>query len=147
MSWFIIQRRYLTQGERALAQEIFAHHLQLDDIQIIAHRLILKGYALSPNGHIYFHPQDYCADFSQQEMMYQAWLIHELVHVWQLQQGIAVVRKALLDRRYRYLLEQGKHFLEYGVEQQAQMVQDYFIRKKLGQKCDDLAQCIPFISS
>lgn len=147
MSFLVVQRRYLTQGERQLAREIFAHHLALDDIQIVVHRLILKGYALSPNGNIYFHPDDYCIDFSQQNIALQGWLIHELVHVWQIQQGIPLIRKALLDRRYHYLLEQGKHFLDYGLEQQAQMVQDYFMRKKSGKQCDDLAQCIPFLSS
>lgn len=73
-------------------------------------------------------------------------LVGKLAHVWQYQQGIAVVRKALFDRRYRYVIQQGKLFLNYGIEQQAQMVQDYFIKKIQGQNCDAYEQCIPFLA-
>lgn len=145
MGYFILQKRLLTQGERALAQEVFAQNLQLDDIKIIAHRLILKGYAMSPNGNIYFNIADYCDDFSQQNLAIQSWLIHELVHVWQIQQGMKVVCRAIFDRRYHYRLSQDKSFYQYGIEQQAQMVQDYFLKKRQNLVCDDLKQCIPFV--
>jgi len=69
-----------------------------------------------------------------------------MTHVWQYQQGIAVVRKALFDRRYHYVIQQGKLFLSYGIEQQAQIVQDYFIKKTQGQNCDAYEQCIPFLA-
>lgn len=141
-----VKRRSLTQGEKKLAYDIFQNHLNVEKIDLVAHRLILKGYAMSPNGSIYFNPKDWIEDFSQTTIQQQSWLIHELVHIWQIQQGLKVVRQAFFDRRYSYLLEQGKLFLHYGIEQQAQMVQDYFIKIKTGQSCDDLAQCIPFIS-
>lgn len=143
--FLIVRKRFLTEGERTLARHIFADGLNLDSVTVCACRWILPGYACSPNGHIYFHVRDWRDDFSQADLTQQAWLIHELTHVWQVQQGIAVFRKALFNRRYRYMLEKGKHFLQYGVEQQAQMVQDYFIRSRRGQACDDLAQCIPFL--
>lgn len=142
---FIVKQRFLTSGERALAKAVFADSLKLDGIKIIAHRLILKGYAMSPDGHVYFNPKDWVEDFSILSVELQSWLIHELTHVWQIQQGIKVVRKALVDRRYRYILEEGKDFLQYGVEQQAQMVQDYFLRKQRKQACDDIGRCIPFV--
>lgn len=142
---FILKARNLTEAEKKLAQMVFGSQLQLDHIQIIAHRLVLKHYAVSPNGNIYFHKDDWCEDFSTQSLSTQSWLIHELTHVWQLQQGIAVIRKALMDRRYQYVLKVGKSFLQYGVEQQAQMVQDYFIRSRSGQACEDLKRCIPFL--
>lgn len=143
----IIKQRPLTSGEIQLAQSVFSTHLDLTDIHIIAHRFIFKGYAMSPNGHIYFNEADWIDDFSKESLSKQSWLIHELVHVWQLQQGIKVVRKAIIDRRYDYVIKQGKAFLHYGVEQQAQMVQDYFIKSQQGQACQDLAVCIPFIHS
>lgn len=142
---FILKKRYLTEAEKTLARMVFGAQLKLDNIQIIAHRLVLRHYAVSPNGNIYFHKDDWCEDFSIQNLSTQSWLIHELTHVWQLQQGIAVIRKALMDRRYQYVLKVGKTFLQYGVEQQAQMVQDYFIRSRSGQDCDDLRRCIPFL--
>lgn len=73
-------------------------------------------------------------------------LVGKLAHVWQIQHGLSVVRKAIFDRRYHYILEQGKLFLQYGIEQQAQMVQDYFIKKARGQECQAYESCIPFLS-
>jgi hypothetical protein len=140
-----IKSRNLTFGERVLAQSIFAEHLDVSKIKIVAHRLVLPHYAISPNGHVYFNIQDWSDDFSEQSLMKQSWLIHELVHVWQIQQGLAVVRQAIFDRQYRYVLEQGKQFLHYGIEQQAQMVQDYFIRRAQGQSCAAYEDCIPFL--
>lgn len=72
-------------------------------------------------------------------------LINKMTHVWQIQQGLAVVRKAIFDRKYQYVLQQGKQFLQYGIEQQAQMVQDYFIKKAQGQECAAYEACIPFL--
>ena len=143
---FILKRRYLTAGEKKLAQSIFGSQLDLKKIQIVAHRFVLKHMAISPNGHVYFNEIDWVEDFSVTNIAKQSWLIHELTHVWQIQQGMAVVRRAIFDRRYAYLLETGKNFLEYGIEQQAQMVQDYFIQKQLGNECKDYENCIPFVS-
>ena len=143
---FILKRRFLTSGEKALALEVFGASLVVDNIEIKAHRLVLKDYAVSPNGHIYFHLQDWREDFSLESVSIQSWLIHELTHVWQIQQGIAVVQKALLDRRYHYVLQMGKAFSQYGVEQQAQMVQDYFIKSRQGKNCEAYQQCIPFLA-
>lgn len=136
--------RELTDGERALAQSVFGDALELDGIRICSSPLILKGYAMSPNGFIYFNPKDLADDFSRLSLQTQAWLIHELVHVWQIQQGIQVVRHALFDRRYRYALEEGKAFFQYGLEQQAKMVEDYFLKRERGEACSDLKACLPF---
>jgi hypothetical protein len=145
LSFLRLKQRKLTVAEKVLAISVFGQHLKLDDIEIVAHRMVLKHYAISPNGNIYFHISDWCEDFSQCSLAVQSWLIHELTHVWQLQQGLAVVRKALFDRRYQYVLEQGKQFFHYGIEQQAQMVQDYFLRRAQGQSCEAYEQCIPFL--
>lgn len=145
--YVIVAERGLTTGERVMANSVFAAQLDYRQVRICASRLVLPHYALSPNGRVYFHPHDYCADFSMQDLATQSWLIHELVHVWQYQQGIRVLTGALLDRRYDYVLKTGKAFLAYGLEQQARMVQDYFLKRARGQACDDLAACIPFVVS
>lgn len=142
----VVERRKLSDGEKKIAQGIFADQLKLEQIELVAHRLILPHYAMSPNGNVYFNPQDYCLDFSVASIDKQAWLMHELTHVWQIQQGVALLRKAVFDRRYAYVLEQGKQFVHYGVEQQAQMVQDYFLQLQLGQDCAALAACLPFLA-
>ena len=137
--------RSLTEGEITLARSVFGDSLRLDDVQLKTAWWVLKHYAVSPNGHIYFHASDWIDDFSQAPLGKQGWLIHELTHVWQLQQGLKVVRGALIDRRYNYVLKVGKPFFKYGIEQQARIVQDYFVRHQRGQYCQDLAGCIPFL--
>ena len=140
----IERQRGLTTAEMALAFSVFGTQLNMAQVQLLACRWILRGYAISPNGHVYFHPDDWREDFAQADLNTQSWLIHELVHVWQVQQGVAVVRRAVLDRRYQYKLRQGNPFLAYGIGQQAQMVQDYFVRRMLGQDCVAWERCLPF---
>lgn len=136
--------RTLTVGECALARSVFGESLDLTTIRLCSSRLILKNYAMSPNGSVYFHPDDLVDDFSLLSLELQSWLIHELTHVWQVQRGMKVVRRALLNRRYRYVLKDGKTFLQYGIEQQAQMVQDWFLRNARNEPCADLKACLPF---
>ncbi len=141
---FIPTCRLLTQGERTLAVYVFGDSLDIDNIHLCSSRLIIKNYAMSPNGSVYFHPDDLVDDFSVLSLELQSWLVHELTHVWQVQQGMKVVRRALLNRRYRYILKDGKTFLQYGIEQQAQMVQDWFLKSARNEPCADLKACLPF---
>lgn len=145
-NWLFPQRRLLTAAERQLVHSVFGESLNLTEIEIVACRLILPHYALSPNGKIYFNPDNWQSDFSLLSIELQSWLIHELVHVWQVQQGIHVVAKAIFDRRYDYVIHLGKAFLQYGIEQQAQIVQDWFIKSRKGIPCNELQSCIPFLN-
>ena len=138
--------RFLTAGEIVLAHSVFGDSIRLDEVQLKTAWWVLKHYAVSPNGHIYFNAADWITDFSKAPLGKQSWFIHELTHVWQLQQGLKVVRGALIDRRYDYMLETGKSFFKYGIEQQARMVQDYFVRRQRGQDCQALEACIPFLT-
>lgn len=141
------QSRYLTSGEIALAYSVFADSLDVSEIQLKTAWWVLKNYAVSPNGNIYFHPADWCPDFSTVSIGKQSWLIHELTHVWQLQRGLKVVRGAIINRRYNYILQTGKSFFNYGIEQQARIVQDYFVQRQLGEDCKELEDCIPFLQA
>ena len=139
--------RKLNTAEIALARSVFGDSIKLDNVQLKTAWWVLKTYAVSPNGHIYFNRADWIVDFTAESLRKQSWLIHELTHVWQLQQGLNVVRGALLNRRYSYELIAGKPFFNYGIEQQARMVQDYFVRQQRGQDCDLLMACIPFLQT
>lgn len=141
------QSRPLTSSEKALARSVFGDSIALDDVYLKSAWWVLKNYAVSPNGNIYFHPADWITDFGSASLQKQSWLIHELTHVWQLQQGLKVVRGALLNRRYDYVLILGKSFFDYGIEQQARMVQDYFVRRARAQDCQMLIECIPFLQA
>lgn len=138
--------RLLTAGETALARSVFGDSICLDEVQLKTAWWVLRHYAVSPNGNIYFHPDDWIEDFSRASLGKQSWLIHELTHVWQLQRGLKVVRGAVINRRYDYVLVTGKSFFKYGIEQQARMVQDYFTRRQRGHDCRDLEACIPFLT-
>lgn len=76
--WFVSKRRKLTAGEIDFAKTIFANHIDYAKVEIIVHRLVMPHYAISPNGHIYFNRQDWKADFSQESLELQSWLIHEM---------------------------------------------------------------------
>lgn len=139
------QSRPLNLAEKALAYSVFANSIELDTVRLKTAWWVLKNYAVSPDGNIYFHSDNWITDFSAAPIAQQSWLIHELTHVWQRQQGLKVIRGALINRRYRYVFTTGKPFLHYGIEQQAQMVQDYFTRRQLGHDCQAHIACIPFI--
>lgn len=139
--------RPLTTGEVAIAHSVFGHSLDTSSVRLKTAWWVLKNYAVSPNGNIYFHPDDWVEDFSTQSLSLRAWLVHELTHVWQVQQGIKVFRKALFNRRYHYVLKAGRPFVSYGVEQQARMVEDFYKRRERQQNCDELLACIPFLST
>lgn len=144
LGW-VSRSRPLTGDEQALVRSVFGNQIDLSLPRICISGWILHGYAMSPNGNVYFNRADFKEDFSKASLGVQAWFIHEMTHVWQVQQGIQILRRAVLDRRYQYVLQAGKQFLDYGVEQQAQMVQDYFLRRALGQDCKPLAACLPFV--
>ncbi|MGO3321639.1 MAG: hypothetical protein ACTILX_01635, partial [Psychrobacter faecalis] len=129
------------------ARSVFGDSIRLEQVQLKTAFWVLKNYAVSPNGNIYFHPADWVTDFSQSSLGKQSWLIHELTHVWQLQQGLKVVRGAMINRRYDYVLNAGKPFFNYGIEQQARMVQDYFISRQHGRDCQGFENCIPFLAT
>ena len=124
--------RVLTEGERVLAREVFGDAIDLDRPRVFGRCFLPlgqpRGLAMAPNGNIYFHPGDHLADFSRAGLHKQGWFLHELTHVWQHQRGVRVWLRGLCDRRYRYLpLRPGKPFERYGIEQQGDIVQDYFM--------------------
>ena len=137
--------RPLTEVEIKMAHSVFGPDFDVSQVRLKTAWWVLKNYAVSPNGNIYFNPKDWVEDFSMQSLGKKSWLIHELTHVWQLQQGLKVVRGAMMNRRYDYILQEGKSFFTYGIEQQARMVQDYFVRREQGKDCGAWQACIPFL--
>ena len=88
---------------------------------------------MAPDGSLWFHPNGgiWSADFSAGDIWLQAHFIHEMVHVWQHQQGVNLLLKRPPFARYSYLpLKPGKPFHRYGIEQQAEIVKDSFLLAK-----------------
>lgn len=125
--------RGLTTGEITLAREVFGDDIQYDQVKLFRQKAYFfqsPDTTMAPDGNIYFHPDatHYRDDFSTAEIYLQAHFIHEMTHVLQSQSGIDV-RTAAFNRTYNYVLEPGKPFSAYGLEQQGNITRDYFYLK------------------
>lgn len=130
--------RPLTPGEQALAQSVFGNSIDYTQVNVynsFAYLFQPSNRAMSPDGNIYFPKGDprYSEDFSKASQDQQCTFIHEMTHVWQHQHGYALrTRRAFCgifgckDADYDYTLNSGSDFGDYGLEQQATIVQDYF---------------------
>jgi hypothetical protein len=120
--------RALTVGECALAAAMFGAVLDPRPVRLHRRRwwpLQPKTIVMAPNGHVYFPPgcSVYRDDFAAAAVPLQAFLLHELTHVWQAQTGTNLVLARGLFARYAYLpLVPGRPFELYGIEQQAEIV-------------------------
>lgn len=129
--------RRLTEGEIKLAQSIFKDSVNYDHVSIHSGRLMgpmhkdnfAKTTLLSQ---IFMHNL-YKDDFSKAQPGLQGLFIHEMTHVWQGQQMAFSYRPIDLKnmisytrKAYDYALTGDKDLLDYGTEQQASIVADYF---------------------
>ncbi len=132
-------RRPLTANETALARRLYGHGLDYRCIRLCSGTWWLprNGVAMAPCGHIHFPATAFCSDFASQGPAAQAWLIHELAHVWQHQNGFPVwlggLRIALSGgylnaRAYRLPdLATVPHFSRLNMEQQADLLRNCFL--------------------
>lgn len=121
--------RNLTPGEIAEARTCLTNHLNYGSVRV--HNtpwffLQPENTAMSPDGHVYFHPEDHRADFSTNPGL-MAWLIHELTHCWQSQTGQWVMLRGIYERNYRYgTLTARSSYAGFNIEQQASIVEDLY---------------------
>ncbi|QKJ86882.1 Type IV secretion protein Rhs [Paramixta manurensis] len=91
---------------------------------------------MSPNGEIYFRKELYRSDYSSPivGIALQHTFIHELAHVWQSQQGMWVRSRGLFSwaANYSYILDEKKKLTDYSLEQQAQIIADYWLLMRFG---------------
>jgi hypothetical protein len=129
--------RPLTQGEITLAKTVFGDSIDYAAVKVHDRKysfLQPAGVAMAPNGHIYMNDiyrDDYAADAHR-----VGTFIHEMTHVWQFQNkvlnplhsGAALMLKHKFNYGscYAYKLDGGKDLLDYNMEQQASIVEDYF---------------------
>ncbi len=125
--------RALTAGERALAARVFGTALAVDPVRLHRAKWWMwqpAWIAMAPDGHIWFHPNgtDWSEDFSAEPLGLRGHFVHELVHVWQHQQGENLRWRRPPFARYRYLpLVPGRPFSAYGLEQQAEIVREAYL--------------------
>lgn len=129
-----MKSRHLTSGEVALAQSIFGDAIDYSIVRLFEGKwwpFHPRRAAMAPMGDIWFHPDGggWSEDFSHEPLSRQGFFIHELTHVWQAQRGgrlyLPLMRHPFC--RYAYRLDRGRTFLEYGIEQQAEIVRHRFL--------------------
>jgi hypothetical protein len=133
--------RALTTGERHLLASIFRDAIDYDAIRIVrGHAFALQDDAtyVTLGDRIYVPAPLYHADYARMTATAQAVLVHEVTHVWQRASGMHVAAQAIAafirhggryDRTYPYRLSPGRDLLDYGIEQQASILADYFLAR------------------
>jgi hypothetical protein len=75
--------RSLTASETALAQSVFADAIAYERVRIASGGL--GPFAVTTGSRINIPMGAYSADFARERPLFQAFFIHEMVHVWQFQ--------------------------------------------------------------
>lgn len=136
--------RNLTAGEITLAKRVFKDSLDYKKIKVHRGKYILfqpDDSGMTPNGEIYvagIYRQNYAAV----RLELQGFFIHEMVHVWQYQLKVlnpvfSAIWETLrhgfqYEEAYTYKLVAGKDLLDYAIEQQAAIIEDYTRVRFLG---------------
>ena len=138
--------RKLTLGEIELAREIFKDSIKYQKVKVHHGKYFFgqpAGSGMTPNGEIYVADDArhnnflYKKDYSIQSVGLKAFFIHEMAHVWQYQNKILRVKTAAVlgqirhfgryGKMYKYTLDADKKLIDYGIEQQAAIIEDYYI--------------------
>jgi hypothetical protein len=132
--------RALTAGERDLLRPLFRDSVDYDAVRVIPERFIAfqpSNVYMTPEGNIYAPGRLYRDDFSADDNVYlRAVFVHEVLHVWQHQSGMNLMSEGVkeflkgggnYEEAYPYTLAPERDLLDYGLEQQASMVEDYHL--------------------
>ena len=128
------ESRPLTAGETAMCRLVFADAIDYSRVRVHNGEYLWFGLqdddtAMTPNGELYFNPKHFKEDFSASVVSDRHWFMHEMVHVWQYQLGYSVRWNGLQrwKLKYSYSLETDKRLGDYDMEQQGQILADYFV--------------------
>ena len=123
----------MTTGEIRIARSVFGDAIDYRRVTLKRRKWAFfqpRRITMAPRGHLHFHPRGeaYCDDFSQESVIRQGLLIHELTHVWQTQTrgDWYLVLNRMPWARYDYSLKPGWALERYGIEQQAEIVKHAF---------------------
>jgi hypothetical protein len=140
--------RGLTPEEIDIARSVFGGALTTRNIRVTDDSPLPPNAVAFPN-HIRFPPG---ALDGPMDLHRKAWLVHELTHIWQYQQGHTVPELALdaAKRDYDYGGEQalrkaiidGKRLGDFNFEEQGDILRDYYYARERGQ---DTSAYQPFV--
>ena len=131
-------RRRLTLGEAALGHEMFGAGLDPGRVRILALPVWSRAFVAGP-GLMLWPAHDARLDFAATAtpLSTQAIFVHELTHIWQAQNGVALLRAKLRAgdgaRAYAYEIAGQADFQGLNIEQQAMVVQHAFVASRGGQ--------------
>lgn len=127
--------RALAPGEVDLARSVFGSALRMETVRLLRlpplfRRAFVPG-ALAGREWICWPTAIWSDDLSQGPLRRQATLIHELVHVWQAQQGvnllIAKLRAGDGPAAYAYRCDPGVEWAHLNIEQQASVIEHRYL--------------------
>ena len=124
--------RSLTHGEAVMVNQLFSFAIDLSSVKIHEHKYAIfqsPNFVMTPNGEIYFPTAPLNPDFAIAPVEDIRVFMHEMVHVWQHQMGMWVKTRGLFSWyvNYKYELQNGKLLSNYGMEQQAGIISDYYL--------------------
>lgn len=129
--------RRLTPNEAARVREIFGFSLDPARVRLFAQPLSFWNRAFVASGRLIVWPwKTAAADFAAEEtpLRLQATFVHEMVHVWQAQQGVNLLFAKLAcgdgPAAYAYEIVEGCRFSDFNIEQQAMAVEHAFLAKR-----------------
>lgn len=122
--------RYLTAAEIALLPHDFANSFPIEQTRLInrTHNPFAIGKILTRPKRIYW--KNAPRDFTGTSLAIQALYVHELCHIWQYHTGRLTAWRYLTRRenwKYHYQFEPGKPFDAYPIEEQADLLQDWYL--------------------
>jgi hypothetical protein len=132
--------RPLTAGERTMLRPIFRDGIDYGKVRVVDGEFPFQpsGTYMTPRGHIYAPGRLFREDFSLPSLSSgeRAVFVHEMTHVWQYASGVDLVARAVAEfakyrgayeKAYPYRLEVGRDLVDYGMEQQASILEDYYL--------------------
>jgi RHS repeat-associated protein len=129
-----------TAGEIAMLTPVFNKTVDFSKVDIEsgggmdprAWAPVANGDAVTLGNTIHFPSSGYQPDFSLASLSDQAWLVHEVTHVYQYQNDsnyswAKAAKEGLRSDTYKYSLSEHGCFQSYRYEQQAAIVADYYV--------------------
>lgn len=132
-----LPNRALTSGEVALLKPLFRDGIDYARVRVIDNSFPLQpeNVYMTPRGHIYAPGSLFRADFSLASSGQREVFVHEMTHVWQFENGMDLIgagtvefikNRGSYEKAYAYELATARDLVEYGMEQQASIVEDFF---------------------
>lgn len=125
--------RALSKAEIKVARAVFGDEIDWRRVRLVQVPRWFGFGAMVPLGRtIVFARWRLRQDFAGASLGEQAWLIHELTHVWQAHRGVVLAAAklgALGKRAYRYKPREGAEFRAFNIERQAEIVRHLFLAR------------------